>query len=138
MTCDLIGKLCLFPDQSEIPCQSGFSESWNSLLFSELCQKISDFLVIWHKECNALGKSNILFGSEKRRCVMKVTFNSSSDYRDFLAAEFDDVAGSGFNRENRFREGVRALSDIENDIDLDLDQDWLAGDELSEYGLIRH
>jgi hypothetical protein len=69
---------------------------------------------------------------------MKVTFNSSSDYRDFLSAEFDDVAGSGFNRENRFREGVRALSDIENDIDLDLDQDWLAGDELSEYGLIRH
>ena len=69
---------------------------------------------------------------------MKVTFNSSSDYRDFLSAEFDDVAGSGFSRENRFSEGVRALSDIENDLDLDLDQDWLAGDELSEYGLIRH
>jgi hypothetical protein len=69
---------------------------------------------------------------------MKVTFNSSSDYRDFLAAEFDDVAGSGFNRESRFRDGVQALSDIENDLDLDLDQDWLAGDELSEYGLIRH
>jgi hypothetical protein len=69
---------------------------------------------------------------------MKVTFNSSSDYRDFLSAEFDDVAGSGFSRESRFRAGVQALSDIENDLELDLDQDWLAGDELKEYGLIRH
>ena len=69
---------------------------------------------------------------------MKVTFNSTSDYRDFLAGEFDDVAGSGFSRESRFQDGVQALSDIENDLDLDLDENWLAEDELQEFGLIRH
>ena len=69
---------------------------------------------------------------------MKVTFNSSSDYRDFLSAEFEDVAGSGFSRESRFRDGIQALTDIENDLSLDLDQDWLAGSEMKEYGLIRH
>jgi hypothetical protein len=69
---------------------------------------------------------------------MKVTFDNGIEYRDFLGADFDDIAGSGTNRENRFDEGVQALSDWGDDLGLDLDQKWFESEELEDLGLIRH
>lgn len=83
---------------------------------------------------------------ERRQClavvqvesVMKVTFENSTDYRDFLGAEFDDIAGSSTDRELRFSRGVQFVEDVCNDLDLDLDDGWIEGEELQALGFIRH
>ena len=68
---------------------------------------------------------------------MKVMFDNAVEYRDFLGADFDDIAGTSNNRENRFEQGVQALTDWGDDLNLDLDQQWFESDELEELGLIR-
>ena len=69
---------------------------------------------------------------------MKVMFDNAVEYRDFLGADFDDIAGTSNNRENRFEQGVQALTDWGDDLNLDLDQQWFESDELEELGFIRH
>ncbi len=69
---------------------------------------------------------------------MKVVFENGTEYRDFLGADFDDIAGYSTNRENRFEQGVQALSDMGDDLGLDLDQQWFGDEELADLGLIRH
>lgn len=69
---------------------------------------------------------------------MKVVFENSAEYRDFLGSDFEDIAGSGSNRDRRFDQGVQALSDLGDDLDLDLDEKWFGDEELEDLGLIRH
>jgi len=69
---------------------------------------------------------------------MKVEFGDVSEYRDFLGGNFDDNRGYNASRERRFDLGVQALSDMGDDLALDLDNKWFADEELEDLDLIRH
>jgi len=69
---------------------------------------------------------------------MKVTFENSSEYREFLGSDFDDTVGYGTNRERRFDHGAQVLTNIGDDLDLDLEEKWFGDEELEDLGLIRH
>jgi hypothetical protein len=69
---------------------------------------------------------------------MKVVLKNSAEYRDFLGANFEDNAGYSANRERRFEQGVQALSDLGDDLALDLDDKLFGEDELAYLGLLRN
>jgi hypothetical protein len=69
---------------------------------------------------------------------MKVMFDNAKEYRDFLGSDFEDIAGSGGNREQRFDRGMQIVSELCDDIELDLEGNWIGGDEFETLGLIRH